>query len=220
MLSAQQSRTIKIVSLCTLLFFSLIVLKVFISSRSEYQRAEAAIAKADPLTALTHYERAILWYLPIGGYVEPSASAIWQIATDLESQGEKKDALNAYRSLRSAFIAARSFYTPGLDWIARSEEKIAVLMAAETVYSEADRKKSLEQKTAEALAILRRPMKPNTFWSIMVVVGFLGWASGTLMFIWKAFREGTTKIRLKPGILWGSVVVVFYALWIIGMTKA
>ncbi len=219
--SSKKLKMIKIVTLCTLLFFSLIVLKVFISSRSEYHVAKEASAKGDFSTALTHYERAILWYLPIGGYAEASAEAIWKIARGLESH-DKQGALNAYRSLRSAFIAARSFYTPGRPWIARSEEKIAALMAEQTVYSEADRLKSLEQKTEEALAILRRPMKPDTPWSIVVVIGFLGWVSGVLIFIWKAFLEGEglAKIKVKPGILWGSVVIFFYAVWIIGMMKA
>ncbi|MEC4677973.1 MAG: hypothetical protein VST69_04385, partial [Nitrospirota bacterium] len=70
------------------------------------------------------------------------------------------------------------------------------------------------------LVILERPMSPDPFWSMMVVLGFLGWASGTLLFIWRAFREGSTQVMLKQGILWGSVIVVFYALWIIGMVNA
>ncbi len=216
---AEQSKIIKTVTLCTLLFFSLVVLKVFISSRSEFHVAEEASANGDLSGAVIHYERAILWYLPIGGYAEASAEALWKIAGHLETE-DKKAALNAYRALRSAFIAARSFYTPGRVWIARAEEKIAVLMAEQTVYSEADRQKSLEQKTEEALAILRRPMKPDTSWSIVVVIGFLGWVSAVLIFIWRAFYEGSVKIKLKPGLFWGSVVILFYALWIIGMMRA
>lgn len=214
-----QSKIIKTTALYILLFFSLLVIKVFISSRSEYYVAEKAAASGDFSSALTHYERAILWYLPIGGYVEASASAMWRIARDLEN-ADKQAALNAYRSIRSAFIAARSYYTPGQAWIARAEERIAVLMAEQTVYSESDRQKPPDQKTKEALAILRRPTKPDTFWSSVVVIGFLGWMSAVLMFIWKAFHEGSMKIKVQAGLFWGCVVVVFYALWMIGMSKA
>ncbi len=193
--------------------------KVYLSSLKEFKTAEAAYAQADYLRAVTHYERAILWYLPFGGIVDRAAAQLWAIAESLETE-DKPLALEAYRSLRSAFYATRSFYTPGQDWIHRANPKIASLMAEETHYSEADRNKSLAQKTEEALAILERPMKPDPFWSIVLVIGFLGWVAGTLIFIWRAFREGGTQIIAKRGFLWGSLVVLSYALWIIGMMKA
>ncbi len=205
--------------LCIIFFLFLVILKVFISSQQEFSLAETAYAQKDIRTAITHYERAIFWYLPVGGYVEPSAKQLWKIAEALEST-DKTLALEAYRILRSAFYATRSFYTPGQEWISRANPKIALLMAEDTNYSEADRKKSIEQKTEEALAILERPLKPDPFWSIILEIGFLGWVSGVLIFIWRAFREGSTQIILKRGILWGTVIIVFYALWIIGMAKA
>lgn len=197
----------------------MIVTKVYISSKEAYETAEAAFSQADYPEAIIHYERAILWYLPVGGSVDRAAAQLWTVAEILETD-DKPLALEAYRSLRSAFYATRSFYTPGQDWIDRANPKIARLMAEETNYSEADRQKSLDQKTEEALAILQRPMKPDPFWSIMLEIGFLGWVSGTLIFIWRAFREGGTQIIVKRGLFWGSLVVLSYALWIIGMMKA
>jgi len=94
------------------------------------------------------------------------------------------------------------------------------MMAGRTTYSEEDRKKSLEQKTDEALAILKRPMKPDPFWSVVLEIGFLGWVAGVLLFIWRAFRGDGLQIMMKRGIFWGTVIVFFYALWIIGMVKA
>lgn len=185
----------------------------------EFKIAEQAFSQKNYAQAIQHYERAILWYVPVGGVVEASAAKLWEIAEHLQQENPVL-ALEAYRSLRSAFYATRSFYTPGQPWIDRANPKIARLMAGQTDYSEADRKKSIAQKTEEALVILERPMSPDPFWSMMVVLGFLGWASGTLLFIWRAFREGSTQVMLKQGILWGSVIVVFYALWIIGMVNA
>jgi len=205
--------------LCLLFLFLMIYAKVYISSMKEFKIAEQAFSEKDYPTAIRHYERAILWYIPVGGYVEQSARRLWDIAVLLETEDEKL-ALEAYRMLRSAFYATRSFYTPGQPWIDRANPKIARLMAEETHYSEADRKKSIAQKTEEALEILERPMSPDPFWSMMVVLGFLGWASGVLIFIWCGFRAGSTQVILKKGIVWGSVIVVFYALWIIGMANA
>lgn len=207
------------VVLCIFLTLTLVVVKVYLSSRQEYKQAELAFATQNYKEAVTHYERAMLWYLPVGGFVEPSAKRLWQIAQTLE-QTDKPLALETYRSLRSAFYAARSFYTPGQDWIDRTNPKIAVMMAENTLYSEADRKKSIAKKTEEALAILERPMKPDPGWSMAVVFGLLGWIVGTLLFIWKAFRKGTTEVMLKPALIWGGMTVIFYALWIIGMMRA
>lgn len=208
-----------IVLLCLFLFFGLIITKVYFSSMTEFKTAESAFEEADYRTAMIHYERAILWYLPIGAYVERSAARLWEVAEILETQ-DKKLALEAYRSLRSAFYATRSFYTPGQAWIDRTNPKIAVLMAEQTTYSEEDRKKSLEQKTEEALAILKRPMKPDPFWSVILVLGFLGWVGGVLLFIWKGFRDGGMEVFAKRGLFIGTITVFFYALWIIGMMKA
>ncbi|MDC4204200.1 MAG: hypothetical protein MPW14_05185 [Candidatus Manganitrophus sp.] len=206
------------IGLFILIFFSMIYLKVFFSSRAEFRTAEAALAKGNDREAIIHYERAILWYLPIGGYVEPSAEALWKLATALEEK-DKKLALEAFRSLRSGFYAARSFYTPGKEWIARSDQKIASLMAQELPYSEADKKKTVEQRTEEALAILKRPLKPHTGWSIVLEIGFWGWVAGVLLFIMTGFNA-ENRVIPKRGLLLGGWIVFFYALWIVGMMNA
>lgn len=206
------------IGLFILLFFSMIYLKVFLSSRAEFRTAEAALAKGNDREAIIHYERAILWYLPIGGYVEPSAEALWKLATALEEK-DKKLALEAFRSLRSGFYAARSFYTPGKEWIARSDQKIAALMAQEPPYSEADKKKTVEQRTEEALGILKRPLKPHTGWSIVLEIGFWGWVAGVLLFIMTGFNA-ENRVIPKRGLLLGGWIVFFYALWIVGMMNA
>ncbi|WDT76238.1 MAG: hypothetical protein MPW16_03280 [Candidatus Manganitrophus sp.] len=214
----QLIRRVGWIGLFILIFFSMIYLKVFLSSRAEFRTAEAALAKGNDREAIIHYERAILWYLPIGGYVEPSAEALWKLATALEEK-DKKLALEAFRSLRSGFYAARSFYTPGKEWIARSDQKIASLMAQELPYSEADKKKTVEQRTEEALAILKRPLKPHTGWSIVLEIGFWGWVAGVLLFIMTGFNV-ENRVIPKRGLLLGGWIVFFYALWIVGMMNA
>ncbi len=219
MTHALLKKKIGIALLCFFLVILMVVFKVYLSSRQEFKTAEIALDEKNYRRAITHYERAILWYLPFGGYVDRSAAQLWHIAEMLETQ-DKKLALESYRSLRSAFYATRSLYTPGKPWIDRANPKIARLMAEETTYSEADRKKSIAQKTQEALAILQRPMKPDPFWSFVLEIGFLGWVCGVLAFIWRGFRDGGPQIIVKRGIFWGTIVIFFYALWIIGMMKA
>ncbi len=211
-------RRIGWIGLSVFVFFSMIYLKVFLSSRAEFRTADAALAKGDHREAILHYERAILWYLPMGGYVEPAAEALWRLGNQLEDK-DKKLALETFRSLRSSFYATRSFYTPGQEWIDRSDQKIASLMAQEPPYSEADKKKTIEQRTEEALTILKRPQRPNVGWSIVLEIGFWGWVSGALLFIMIGFGEGN-RVILKRGLFLGGLIVFFYALWIVGMMNA
>lgn len=217
-LNGERMKKIGVIALCVALFFSLIFVKIYLSSRHEFIEAEMAYSKGDYREAVVHYERAILWYLPVGGYVKRSAERLWEVGEIFEDQ-DAKLALEAYRSLRSAFYAARSFYTPGGSWIRRTDEKIAGLVAKEPAITEEDRNKSEMERKKEALAVLRRPMKPHTGWSIVLEIGFWGWIAGTLLFIFRAFNM-EQQLNMKRGLFWGGIVILFYALWIVGMMNA
>jgi hypothetical protein len=46
----------------------------------------------------------------------------------LEGQGDVTRALIAYRTLRSSFYAIAWIYSPGTEWIAKCDAKIAALV--------------------------------------------------------------------------------------------
>ncbi|MFQ5543942.1 MAG: hypothetical protein ACE5FY_06275 [Nitrospiria bacterium] len=219
----EQGKILRIVSqaaICLFLVLFLVVLKVYLSSMQEFKKAETAFATKDYRNAMKHYERAILWYLPFGSTVDRSAARLWEVAEIVERE-DAKLALEGYRSLRSAFYATRSFYTPGQKWIDRTDEKIASMMAKLPPYSEEEKKQTFEQRREKALDILKKPLKPDPFWSIVMEIGFLGWVAGVLLFIFKAFRRGEgSRVIVKQGLLWGGIAIVCYTLWVIGMMRA
>jgi hypothetical protein len=55
--------------------------------------------------------------------------------------------------------------------------------------------------------------------SIMVQIGFLGWIGCTIGLIFKGFNEDNDLLP-KKALFWGSLIVVFYAVWIIGLNVA
>jgi len=59
----------------------------------------------------------------------------------------------------------------------------------------------------------------NTPWAVVVVLGFFGWVGCTIGFIFGAF-EKDDKFNNRKALYWGIAVVVCYALWVVGMTKA
>jgi len=97
--------------------------------REQFSRGEQALSRADFVAAVAGYEAAIHMYTPWSSLVERSAVRLWSLGEEMERKGDGKRALIAYRSLRSSFYAVRGLTTPGTEWIARCDKKIAKLVA-------------------------------------------------------------------------------------------
>ncbi len=93
----------------------------------QFNRGEKALAVGDAINAVAGYESAIHMYTPASPLVSRAAEKLWQIGEAQERDGDRGKALVAYRSLRSSFYAAHWLVTPGRDWIARCDAKIAQL---------------------------------------------------------------------------------------------
>jgi hypothetical protein len=96
--------------------------------RTQFQRGEAALAAGNYIAAIAGYESAIHMYTPGSSTVERSAEKLWALAEAFERGGDPTRALVAYRYLRSSFYAVRGLTTPGREWIARCDDKIALLV--------------------------------------------------------------------------------------------
>lgn len=197
----------------------MVIIKVYYRSMTEFKIGEEAFNKQDLNEAITHFERSIHWYTPLNKYVAGSAERLWEIGEIAEKQNDIKLALLAYRSLRSSFYAVRSFYTPYKEWINKCDEKISSLVAAEDTPFESEKKKGFKQRKAEALKILKTDRAPHVGWSIFLEIGFVGWVTCTIMFILKVFT-GEKGFEGRKALFWGPIIILFYAMWIIGMMKA
>ena len=96
--------------------------------QTQYALGEEAYRKGDFTGAVAGYESAIHMYIPFHPTVEKAAARLWNIAEVCERSGDVNRALIAYRSLRSSFYAARWLVTPGQEWIARCDARIAALV--------------------------------------------------------------------------------------------
>jgi hypothetical protein len=97
--------------------------------REQFSRGEQALSRGDFVAAVAGYEAAIHMYTPLSSLVERSAGRLWSLGEEMERKGDGKRALIAYRSLRSSFYAVRGLTSPGTEWIARCDTKIAKLVA-------------------------------------------------------------------------------------------
>lgn len=110
--------------ICLLLFFA----GTWWRMQSQFALGEAAQRHSDFTGAVAGYESAIHMYIPFNGTIEKSAQQLWNIGETNERLGDINRALIAYRALRSSFYADRWLVTPGMDWIARCDKKIAALV--------------------------------------------------------------------------------------------
>jgi hypothetical protein len=199
-----------------LLFLAaVLVVKVTCNVRQEFAVGEEAYARGAYNVAITHYERAIKWYTPFSKTVRHAVERLWQLGTEAEDRGDSPLALEAYQTLRSSLYAVQSFYIPYQSWIPKSEERIAPLLAKIKAGEEPNADK-LAQDTARFAMQLQRHVGPHLEWSILLEIGFLGWIGATVGLIWYVVDE-TGNFARRQGLLWGSLIAVFFALWLIGM---
>jgi hypothetical protein len=95
---------------------------------SQFDLGEAALRKGDFPGAVAGFESTIHMYIPFHPKVEKAAEQLWRVAEGNENVGDLNRALIAYRSLRSSFYSVHWLITPGQEWIARCDKKIAALM--------------------------------------------------------------------------------------------
>ena len=181
-----------------------------------YEQGMRHIENDETVAAVTYFDRSLHWYAPFNPWVNASAERLWEIGEEAESTGDTRLALIAYRTIRRGFYAARSVYQPGRDWIRRSEERIARLTREPDGSS-----MSVEGKGGSHPLPLQETRDPNVFWSIVVVVGLLGWIGFAVGFItaqWGPWRQGTSWFHRRWFL--GGGFFLCLLLWFLGMMKA
>ncbi|RME47485.1 MAG: hypothetical protein D6795_14030 [Deltaproteobacteria bacterium] len=203
-----------------LLLLAIVVARVHHASWRAFHAGRSAQAAGDTPGAIANFERAIHFYAPGSPWVESSVKALWAIGAGAEESGDRALALSAYRTLRSSLYAVRSTYTPFSEWIGRCDDRIARLVAEDPDYRSRFPGVSAAALEARVRENLSRNEAPDVLWSIVVEIGFFGWVGGTIGFILRALGESRETFSSRRAIVWGSIVVAGYALWIVGLMKA
>jgi hypothetical protein len=196
-------------------FALILYAKVAYNASQDFALGEDAYTHGEYKGAITHYERTIKWYAPLSTVVQRAVARLWQLGTEAEARGEIALALEAYQTLRSSLYAVQSFYIPYQSWIPKSEARIAPLLA-KTKAGEEHNEDQLVQDTARFAMQLQRHVGPHLGWSILLEIGFLGWVGATIGLIWYVVDEAGNFAQ-RQGLLWGSLMAAFFALWLVGM---
>jgi len=196
-------------------FVVLLYVKTAYNARQAFALGEESYAGGAYKAAITHYERTIKWYTPWSPVVQRAVERLWQLGTEAEARGEVSLALEAYQTLRSSLYAVQSFYIPYQSWIPKSEARIAPLLA-KTKAGEEQGEDKLAQDTTRFAMQLQRHVGPYLGWSVLVELGFLGWVGATVGLIWYVV-DAQGHFAWRQGLLWGSLITLFFALWLISM---
>jgi hypothetical protein len=195
-----------------------ITLRVVSSARAELQAATAAEGGGDIDGAIVHYRRAARWYAPASPYHRRALAQLGAIGMQAEAKGELELALSAYRAVRGACLATRSFYVPEEARLHAANARIAALMA-ELPPPGMDAGKSKQQIRAEHLALLEVIPGPQPFWTVILLLGFFGWVSAAFVFSVRAIdaQDRWVPVEAKR---WASLIALGFGLFVLGMSLA
>jgi hypothetical protein len=188
--------------------------RAFYESREAHHEGEKHFQENRYIQAITFFDRSIHWYTPFSPYVEKSAARLWEISRIAERNGDFVLSRIAVTALRSGFRAAGGLFSPGEEWIGNCEERIEGLLRLEAAQKGIDPDRFQMEKGV--------PPPPSLFWTLILEIGLLGWVGSVICLVLCGARKGENRENrtLAAFVRWGSLLVVFYAMWIIGMMKA
>lgn len=194
-------------------------LRAYLSGREELRIGLAAERAGDVEKALLHYQFAMRWYTPLADAPQQAAESLWTIALQAEARGDRATALTAHRDLRGAIYATRSLYDPFGHRLNAVNRRLARLTAEQQLSQASARGRNLETLEADHLRLLELDPTPAPGWSLVVVLGFLGWVGGAFALIARGFGPDI-RVRPKPFMRWASVTAICFAAWVVGLIYA
>jgi hypothetical protein len=197
-------------------FGALLAGKVIYESRKEWREAGIRLSSGETEEGIRHFERSIHWYLPGNPFVLRSVRELWRIGQEEEKRNPSR-ALLAYDGLRGSLHSIRSFYWPHREWILKADDRIAELRARE----EASRRPDVPYETIlrKHQALLVPVERPRVGWVILAQIGFWGWIVSVVGWIRKGFDE-EGRMNVRRSLPWILSLVLLFAAWLIGLTRA
>lgn len=189
---------------------ALLAVRAVTASRGELARGDALVARGDLDSAILAYRRSARWYAPGNPYCVRALDGLEEIARTTEDPAQ---AIAAWRAVRGSILATRSFYTPNQERLDRAERAIAEATAA---LASAEDRDATRRTTLERL---QAPERPVLGWTLVLLAGWLAWTGGAFAFAQRAIDE-EDRVRGMSARVWGTIVLVGFGLFVLGMALA
>lgn len=194
-------------------------IRVAASAREELAAARAAEAEGDLDRAIRRYQYALRWYSPGADAPRDAAEALWVIARGAHARGDADTALKALRALRGGALATRSLFSPFEHYLGPANRALARLTAEAHVGRPSAEGRSVDELEAYHARLLALDPVPAPGWSLLVVLGFVGWVAGGFATIFRGL-DREARVRRGPFLRWGGLTALCFAAWVVGLIYA
>lgn len=200
-------------------FLLMVWARVFYGSMQDFREGVLYLQKGEYIKAVTFFDRSMHWYAPINPHVHQSAERLWEIGEDARKRGDIRLALIAVGTIRRGFVAARSFYQPGGDWIEKCDRRILALQELARSKNKGD---SFDESPGNG-SMLEDPQVrgPDIFWSIVLLAGLLGWIGSAIALILTRLQTShKNRVLNVSNFKWIGIWMVCFMTWVVGMIRA
>lgn len=207
------------VALVVVVVIAAVAFRVFYLQRDHFIEAEKHYAAGDLKLAVREYGTSMRFYVPFSPYSEQAARRLWSIGLEFEERGENMKARAAFGALRSSLYAVRSFYTPGKDWIAKCDERLASVQAALLLEEGRISPGEIDSARKRYLKALRTDRAPAPFWAVAAWVSFTGFLASVAFTIFKGLRPDA-RPRKGTAIAGLAAATCAFLLWMVSLLMA
>jgi hypothetical protein len=198
-----RERAVQVAALLAILV-AIVAVRVVWSSRGEW-RAAASVTGDDEIL---HLGRAARLYAPGNPYSRRAVDKLAAIGRE-----DAARALPAWRELRSALLATRSFYTPHRALLDEANGHIADLMA------DADKGHDRDKARAWHEARLAQDEAPSVAWTLVALAGLAAWIGCALGLVLRGVGDDD-RLRPRVALRWALGVAGGLALFFMGLWRA
>jgi hypothetical protein len=192
-----------------------LVIRAGWEGRAELAQAEAAAARGDVDREIEHLGRAARWRVPGLSHHTRALERLVEIGEQAEATGPEAvmQSLAAYREVRSALLATRTWGVPRRAVFDTMNERIASLMAHQEAELGTD-VSGTGDPYAHHLALLQQVPGPDPVRGNLAAFAFLGWLLSTGGFIVRGL-DAKGRLRPRPALRWGGASLALLVAWIV-----
>lgn len=195
-----------------------LTVRVVTASSTEFAEGTRLRERGDVDAAIAHLRRAARWYAPGNPYNARALDELTAIGVQAAAEGDPARALAAHRSVRAAILTSRSFYVPHAERLARADEAIATLMS-EQPRPAIDATRSPAELREAHLTLLREVPRPRLVFALLALLGLAAWTTAAFAFVTRAL-DADDRLLPSPARLWGSVWIVGFGAFVLGLALA
>ena len=154
---------------------------------------DAAAARGDRAQAIASWRTAARWYVPGVGASGPALARLERVATEAEAAGDRAAALAAWQAVRTSIRSVQGLTSPFADRLARAEQHVAALLAAEPNPASAARPEA--ERVAWHRAMLAAAPRTSRAMLLLAALGLVTWLAGGVDLVRRGLRADGGLVR-------------------------